>query len=117
MSHVGEYELVVGDKGSTLIVTCKDRVTKAAINLTGKTAHLYYRLVAASGAVLLARTEKAMTIPTPTNGKAQYQWAAADLATVTSQGLCEFEVMLQKGASDELTSVEVGRLPVRARLT
>jgi len=98
------YDLVAGDRGSKLIVTCKDNVTKTVINLTGKTVQLRYTIDL--GALLV----KTMSVPVGTDGKAEYQFAAVDLTA----GILTAEVRIQDGASDQLTSLDPFSLAVRA---
>ena len=102
------YELVAGDSGSTVVVTCKDSETKAVIDLTGKAVQLRYKI---DGAALVTKT---MTVQTPaTNGKAEYQFGASDLSVGTLQG----EVRIQPGLPDQITSIDPFYLPVRAALS
>lgn len=99
------YELVAGDTGSKLVVTCKDSATKAVIDLTGKAVQLRYRI---DGGALITKT---MTVQNPpTAGKAEYQFGANDLSAGTLAG----EVRIQPGAADQLTSLDPFYLPVRA---
>lgn len=101
------YHLVAGDAGSKLVVTCKDSETLVAVNLTGKTVKLRYTLD--GGAVQV----KTMTIQNPaTAGKAEYQFGASDLTAGTLTG----EVRINEGQDDQVTSVDVLVLSVRAAL-
>lgn len=100
-------DLVAGDRGSMLIVTCRNNATKDVIDLTGKTVRLRYAI---NGG---ADQEKDMAVQDPAaNGKAAYQFAAADLTA----GCFEGEILLQAGAPDQVTSVGKFYLQVRAAL-
>lgn len=101
------YELVAGDTGSKLVVTCTDNQSQAVIDLTGKAVQLRYSI---NGAAVVIKT---MTVQTPaTNGKAEYQFGASDLSAGTLTG----EVRLQNGASDQLTTVNAFYISVKAPL-
>lgn len=103
------YELVAGDSGAKLVVTCRDHETDEPIDLTGKTVHLRYSLN--SGATL----SRAMTVlPQATQkGQADYQFAPADL---TIGGSLEGEVRLQQGLADQLTAITRFHIPVKMPL-
>lgn len=100
-------DLVAGDRGSVLVVTVKDADTDTVMNLTGKTVKLRYKI---NGGTV---TVKTMTAQVPeTNGKAEYQFEAADLVAGDFEG----EVRLQDGLADQLTSVTTFHRSVRAAL-
>ncbi|MDP2381250.1 MAG: hypothetical protein Q8N00_00440 [Nitrospirota bacterium] len=100
-------DLVAGDRGSLLRVTCRDNATKQVIDLAGKTVTLRYAINEA------APVDKVMAVLEPaTNGKATYQFAAADLTPGAFTG----EILLQSGAADQVTSVGLFYLTVRAAL-
>ncbi len=99
------YDLVAGDR-SKLVATCLDRATSAPLNLSGKTLELRYRID--NGAL----QTKPMTITDAANGKAEYQFAAADLTAGTLTG----EIRIQPGLSDQVTSLAPFHLSVRAPL-
>lgn len=100
------YDLVAGDRGSKLIVTCRDRSSNSAINLSGKTVELRYQL---NGGTVQTRT---MTVTDGPAGKAEYQFTASDLAAGTLTG----EIRISPGQTDQLTSVTPFYLAVRAAL-
>jgi hypothetical protein len=100
-------DLVAGDRGSVLVVTVKDHETEAAIDLTGKSIKLRYKI---NGGTLATKT---MTAQIPeTLGKASYQFLSTDLTAGDFEG----EVRLQDGLSDQLTSVQTFHRSVRAAL-
>lgn len=102
------YELVAGDLGSKIVVTCLDSDTKAVLDLTGKTVQLRYKIDAGT------LTTKTMAVQAPgTNGKAEYQFGASDL----SAGTMEAEVRVQPGQSDQVTSRETLHVSVRSPLS
>lgn len=102
------YELVAGDTGSKIVLTCRDNQTQAAIDLTGKIVHLRYRI---DGGAMQTKT-MAIQSP-PTAGKAEYQFGSSDLTAGTFQG----EIQIQPGAADQLTSLLPFALQVRAPLS
>jgi hypothetical protein len=100
-------DLIAGDRGSKLVVTCKDSETGAVLDLTSKTIQLRYQI---NGGTLVTKT---MTAQSPAaSGNAEYQFAAADLVA----GTMVLEVRLQNGLADQLTSVDKSRLTVGAPL-
>jgi len=102
------YDLTAGDAGSILRVTCKDQETDALIDLTGKTVKLRYKL---NGGTLQVKT---MTVASPnTDGIAEYQFAPADIPVA---GTIEFDIRLNEGAGDQLTSVQLDELRIRSPL-
>jgi hypothetical protein len=104
-----DYQVVAGDSGSVLRVTCKNTATNAPLDLTGKAVKLRFKL---NGGSLVSRT---MTVLTPqTNGQAEYQFAGAELSAA---GTLECEVRINEGLSDQLTSLTLIVLPVRAPLS
>lgn len=101
--------LVSGDAGSVLRVHLTDSETDEAVDLTGKTVKLRYRI---NGGTVI---EKDMTLLDQTNQKgwAQYQFAPADLPTA---GDLEGETRLDPGGPGQLTSDETFHIPIRAAL-
>lgn len=99
--------LVAGDTGSTLVVLCREHATQTPIDLTGKTVQLRYRID--EGPVVV----RTMTVQPPaTAGRAAYQFTGAELTA----GTLVAEVRIQPGQADQLTSLELLYLPVRAPL-
>lgn len=101
--------LVVGDAGSVLRVHITDSETDEAIDLSGKTVKLRYRI---NGGTLI---EKDMTVLDQTNQKGwtQYQFAPADLPAA---GNLEGEIRVDPGGAGQLTSDETFHLAIRAEL-
>lgn len=102
-------DLVAGDSSSVLRVTVFDSETKEPMDLTGRTVTLRFRL---NGGTVVP---VAMTVLDQTNqrGKAEYEFQSADLL---SAGLVEYEIRLDSGTGNQLTSLETGQLAVRAAL-
>lgn len=67
-------DLVAGDTGSKLRVTCIDAATKAKLDLTGKTVKLIWARPSNGGAVV-----KTMSVVDAPNGVAEYQFAANEI--------------------------------------
>lgn len=99
------FDLVVGDTGRSITITFTD-VDGAPIDLTGKTPTLRYRI--GTGAV----QTKAMTPADQGThtGQASYQFTANDLAA----GTLEYEGVLDPGGAAQLTTLDTGKLTVRA---
>lgn len=72
-------ELVAGDTGSKLVVTCRDSSTGAVINLSGATVTIRWKGVAA----------KSMTIANAAGGVAEYQFAQGDLVYTSEVSVIE----------------------------
>jgi len=102
-------DLVVGDGGTVLRVTVLDSETKQPMNLTGHTVTLRYRLN--GGALAVKDMDLADQGTSP--GQASYEFEAAD---VPSAGTLTYEVRLDDGTGDQLTSVAIQSLTVRAPL-
>ncbi len=100
-------ELVKGDKGSKITVTCLNNQTGAVINISGKTVELRFKI---GGGTLLTKT---MTVTDGPNGVAEYQFTDTDL---NDSGELSYEVRISPAAADQATSVELGRITVRAPL-
>jgi len=103
-------ELVAGDAASVLRVTVQDGETRDPIDLTGKAVTLRYKL---NGGPLVTKTMAPLD-QTSNRGQAEYEFEAADL---TAAGVLEYEVRLDHGTSNQLTSVAVQQLTVRAPLS
>ncbi len=104
------FELVELDTGSTLEVTCKNRVTSVVIDLTGFLSALL-RYVVGDSAV----QEKTMAISaTPTDGKASYKFLTDEL--IAGGGSFTAEVRLTDASGLVLTSTENIVRSVKARL-
>ena len=90
--------LVKNDTGRKLQVTLQD--DGAAVNLTGATLKLHYRI--AGGTVKTA----AMTVTDAVNGVAEYQFATGDL---DAGGTFDYEVQVTDSGSKITTFKESGR--------
>lgn len=103
-------DLVAGDSSSVLRVTVLDSETREPMDLTGRAAMLRFRL---NGGTV---TQVSMTVLDQDNqrGKAEYEFQPADL---TAAGIVEYEVRLDSGTGNQLTSLETGQLAVRAAMT
>jgi hypothetical protein len=96
---------VEGDTGSKLRVTCIDNDTRLAIPLAGKTVRLRWD----SGSRMVERTMSVVDAP---NGMAEYQFAAGELVS----GLMQFEVEIQDGSGNVISSLSLLREQVRRQL-
>lgn len=101
---------VVGDGGSILKVQIVDSATDTAIDLTGKTVKLRYKL---NGGTLAQKTMTALD-QTQFKGWAQYNFLTTDL---TADGDLEVETRVNDGEPDQLTSDSTFHIAVRAPLT
>lgn len=102
-------DLVAGDASSLLRVTVLDSETNAPMDLTGRAVVLRFRLN--GGAV----TVVAMALLDQVNqrGVAEYEFQPADLPAA---GTVDYEIRLDHGTGNQLTSLEIGQLAVRAAL-
>lgn len=99
--------LIAGDTGSKIIITCKDRDTGAAIDLTGATVKLRYSI---SGGTTVEKT--ATVVSPPTLGQVSYQFLANDLVS----GTMYTEVKITDISGFVITSLEPITISVGARL-
>lgn len=104
------YDLVVGDGGSKLVVTIKDSSTGEMVDLTGKTVKVRYAI---NGGTLQQRDMTVLN-QTTNKGQAEYQFLTTDL---TAAGELKGEVRLQAGQSDQLTTVDTFHLAIKAPLS
>ena len=102
------YELVAGDRGRKIVVTVEDAVPGEAMDLTGKTVHLRYRI---SGAAAELRQMTLLDQLTK-RGQAEYLFLQSDLVVGDLVG----EIIVQLGQADQLTSLETFILPARSAL-
>ena len=103
MSHI---DYVVGDN-TKLIRTCRDKDNaNAIINLTGATVLLKYSI---SGAALVTKT---MSVPTPTNGKAEFEFLTPDLTVGEMKGAVE----VTDSAGKVFTQLDPFTRTIRAKL-
>ena len=102
-----DADLVAGDTGTTLAVTCKDKDTKSIINLTGKTAKLRYKI--GSGSLQV----KTMTVTDAAGGVAEYLFLTGELIA----GLMTAEVQIIDSLSREITQIDPFEIMIRKRLS
>lgn len=101
------FKAVALDTGTTLVYTCLDGETRAAIPLAGCAVTLVW--AGADGAM----QRRAMDIGSPaTAGKASYTFQAGELSAPEMI----FEVQIADGDGTVLTSLDPFTLPVRARI-
>lgn len=100
------YELVTGDTGSKIVVTCTDDVLGTAINLTGATVKLHW----ITNAGLLSN--KTMTITSAATGVCEYQFLASEIEAPTMT----LEVEITDSTTKIITSLDTIALSVRAQL-
>jgi hypothetical protein len=101
-----DYDFVSGDTNSVLTVTCKRSDTAAALDLTGATATLKYRI---DGGTLVTKT---MTVALPeTGGICTYTFGTAEL----TGGIMVAEVEVT-AAGKVLSSLEAMRFTVRPKV-
>lgn len=98
-------DLVTGDSGSTLQVTCKDS-SNQPINLTGCTVNLHW--IGDDGVL----NNPAMTIVDATNGIVSYQFDASEIFAPKMV----FEVQITNASSKILTSSNTFELMVREQI-
>ena len=91
------FSFVEADTASKLRVTCKNKGTGNAINLTGSTVQLQWKT--RKGTFV----EKAMTLTDPTNGIAEYQFVVGELESPAMK----FEVEITDGTSKVFRSLDV----------
>jgi hypothetical protein len=91
------YTLVAGDTGTVLTLTCQDAGNNnAAINLTGMTVKLLFRI---GYGVTQTRS---MTIVDAVNGKAKYQFVTGDLVA----GIMEARATITDGAGNVISQLQ-----------
>lgn len=100
-------DLVTGDTGSKLQVTCKDNDSGAVIDLTGATVTLRWQNK------LGVVQNKTMTITNAAGGVAEYEFLAGEI----SYPKMSFEVRIVDSGGKEITNLEPIELVVRTRLT
>lgn len=98
-------DFIAGDTGSVLQVTCKD-TDDVAINVTGATVRLKYRI---DGAALQTKT---MTLVTAASGIVKYQFLADEL----TKGVMESEVEITDSSSKVTTSLRKMKHEIGAKL-
>lgn len=97
------YDFVAGDTGSILNVTCKDKATKAVMDLTNCTVSLQWLNAAGT------RTTVAMTIVSAVAGTVKYQFTTGQLF---APGMI-FEVKITDALSKVVTSLDTISVSVR----
>ena len=99
-------EAAVSDKGLILILTIKDNKTQAAVNLTGATVLLRWKL--GTGAV----TESALTITDAVNGVVQYQFSIP----FAESGSLQYEAVVNDATGNIYTNLAIQKFAIRAKL-
>ncbi|MCI0488926.1 MAG: hypothetical protein L0229_20230 [Blastocatellia bacterium] len=99
-------DLVAGDSGTTLVVTCKDKDSKAAINLNGKNVKVKWR---ANGGALQTKT---MTVTDAAGGVAEYLFLTGELI----KGILKGEVEITDSSGLVITQVEPFSLSIRSKI-
>ena len=99
-------DLVTGDTGSVLSVTCKDSATGVVIDLTGATVKL--RWEDAAGTIV----SKTMTVTTPATGIATYQFATTEIFAPKMK----FEVEITDSGGKIVSNLALIELTVREQL-
>jgi len=99
------FDFVSGDTGSSIVITCTDKVTGLPINLTGSTVALNW--VGSSGTVV----NKAMTVVSAAQGKASYHFLANELFAPKMS----LEVVISTGA-DVVSNLDLIQLSVREQV-
>jgi len=102
-------DLIAGDTGAKLVVTCTDNETGNEIDLTSKAVQLRYKI---DGGTLQTKTMTPDPDQVTNIGQASYQFEASDLTA----GTMVAEVRVQPGGADQLTSVHQIALTVGAPL-
>lgn len=100
-----DYDFVEDDTNSKLKVTCTRDDTGAAINLTGATVTLKYKINAGTLAT------KTMSVEDTTGGVASYTFTSDELAP----GIMVAEVQVESGGK-VVSSLEPMRFTIRERL-
>lgn len=99
-------DLVTGDTGSILTVTCNDSAAGTAINLTGATVKV--RWEDATGVLVL----KTMTIENASGGIASYQFASGEIFAPKMK----FEIEITDAGGKIVTNLALIELTVREQL-
>jgi len=98
-------DMVTGDTGSKLVVTCNDNDTSSVIDLTGASVVLRWE-----GDTQVE--SRAMTITDAANGVAEYKFAAGEIIAPKMR----FEVEITAGNGDIITNTALIELVVREQL-
>lgn len=101
-----DYQLVEGDTGSKLRVTCKDNDTGLPIDLTGATVNLQWKNNAS------ALVTVAMTIIDAVNGIVEYQFLTGQIEPTKMS----FQVRITDGSGKITKSLDLLSLNVRRAL-
>ena len=99
-------ELVTGDTGSVLRITCKDNDTEAAIDLTGSTVRL--RWEDDTGTV----QTRTMTIVTAASGIVSYQFVTDEII----YGTMKFEVEITDSGGYKISNLALISIKTREQL-
>jgi len=99
-------ELVTGDTGSVLQITCIDNDTGAAIDLTGATVRLRWEDDTAT-----VQT-KTMTLVTPASGTCKYQFATGEIVYPKMR----FEVEIEDSGGYKISNLSLIEITVREQI-
>lgn len=107
-------ELVEGDTGSELEVTCKENdAAQTIIDLTGATVKLRFKILK-DAVVVLGVTEQTMTIVgAPTNGIAKYVFLGVELP---GQGNMHARAVITDSGGKIISQLEPFIIPVGPKL-
>ena len=100
------FDFVTNDTGSVLNVTCTDKVTKAALDLTGASIELHWRNAAN------ARITRTMTIVSAIAGTVKYQFLTGEIFAPTMV----FEVQITDTTGKTLTNTDTFSVSVREEI-
>lgn len=104
-----KYEFTQGNRRAFFAIIVKNRLTNAAVDLTGATVTFYFR---EQGAIDAKVSAGAATLTDAVNGKVEYRWAAGDLDV---PGIYDAEFRVAH-ADALVQSVFVDNVRVRAKL-
>jgi hypothetical protein len=99
-------DFVENDTGSVLRVLCTEKSTKAALNLSGATVRLKWKVAG-------VLTVRVMTITDAANGIAEYKFALGELRPTLKEA--EVEVTLANG--DVVTGLSRVKLAIAPEIT
>jgi len=116
-------DFVAGDTNSALQLTIKDRDTNSAVDLTGGSVTLYWKIVGNDGEKSGPRQSASMTLTTPASGICTYTWTANDLDPPSEvigepkayRAICE--AVFTNGSGNTLTTLNTIELNIRSRFT
>lgn len=101
-----DYQLVEGDTGSKLRVTCKDNILDQPIDLTGAAVALNWKKTDGN------LVSKSMTIVDTATGLVEYQFLAAEIEIPKMN----FEIKITDSGGRVIRSLQLIHVPVRTAL-